>query len=138
MLPHLLFHPNPLDVVLRVLMQLLLFSALCTYREVRKDFLSPCPYILLPGERVSSGKSSLEAAQDVGYRTHSPPPPTVAHCGATTQLTGALCFHSSSKTEVISSQAWQLDFPSDLYKPEVSWEVSQLHQPAFGVYSYSN
>lgn len=32
----------------------------------------------------------------------------------------------------------KLDFPSDLYKPEVSWEVSQLHHPAFGVYSYSN
>lgn len=95
-------------------------------------------YILIPGECVSSGKSNLEPAQDVGYRTHSTLPPTVAHCGATTQLTGALCFHSSSKTEVISSQAWQLDFPGDLYKPEVSWEVSQLHHPAFGVYSYSN
>lgn len=77
-------------------------------------------------------------AQDVGYRTHSTPLPPVAHCGATTQLTGALCFHSSSETEVISSQAWQLDFPGDLYKPEVSLEVSQLHHPAFGVYSYSN
>lgn len=74
----------------------------------------------------SPGRSSLEPAQDVGHRTPSTP------------LTGALCSHSSSETEVISSHTWQLDFPSDLYKPEVSWEVSQLHHSAFGVYSYSN
>lgn len=137
MLPHLLFHPNPIHVVLRVLVQLLLFGALCTYREVRKDFLCPSSHILFAGECVSSGKSNLDQHRMLGTG-HTQHPLLQWLTVGPPHSSQVLCLHSSSETEVISSQAWQLDFPGDLYKPEVSWEVSQLHHPAFGVYSYSN
>jgi len=35
--------------------------------------------------------------------------------GAFTQLTSDLWLYSSYNTQVISSQSWRLDFPSDLY-----------------------
>lgn len=120
-LPYLLFHPNPLSIhyakrgtveqswrpsAHSPCTDSAMFSALCIYREVRKDFLSPSSYILIPGEGYALARviwSSALPGQDVWYTVRSIPTPTAVYSVDTHSiLPQCPCWGLSHNSQVIS------------------------------------